>query len=116
MNNLKLFIPILLSVLSISVNSQTGWVQQNSGTFCNLNSVCFVDANSGYAVGDSGSSRGVILKTSDGGSNWIRQINTTNALSSVMFVDANTGFACGNVSGELSSGNFIQTQKAILVK
>ena len=91
----------LLSILLITqcslltVYAQSGWVQQNSGTFCNLNSVCFLDASTGYAVGDSGSSRGVILKTSDGGSNWIRQINTVGGLSSVNFVDASTGFACG---------------------
>ncbi|MFI5144829.1 MAG: T9SS type A sorting domain-containing protein, partial [Ignavibacteria bacterium] len=79
-----------------SIFSQTGWVQLNSGTFSNLNSVCFVDANTGYVVADSGSSVGIIFKTSDGGSSWIRLFSGNNALTSVSFPNANTGFVCGS--------------------
>jgi photosystem II stability/assembly factor-like uncharacterized protein len=82
--------------------SQTGWYQQISGTGYTLNSVFFVDANTGYVVGDTTISSltfQIILKTTNGGLNWINQTppfpNNQNALKSVYFVDANTGYACG---------------------
>jgi photosystem II stability/assembly factor-like uncharacterized protein len=93
----KFLVIILYFVLThTNIFSQTGWVQQNSGTFSNLNAVCFVDANTGYAVADSGYSVGIILKTSDGGSNWIRLYTGSRALTSVSFPNANTGFVCGS--------------------
>src|SRR5436190_9537346 len=99
-------VPVTLFMLTLSfhyTSAQTGWIQQNSGTFFTLNSVCFVDANTGYAVGDSGYSANIILKTSDGGLNWVtqmRQVSGTAPLTSVSFVNANTGFVsgCGNYS------------------
>ena len=91
---------IITVLIFTALNSKAqGWVQQSSGTFCDLNSVFFTDFNTGYAVGDSGIARGVILKTSDGGLNWVRQVNTSVGIVSVYFIDANTGYACGNISG-----------------
>lgn len=47
----------------------------------------------GYVVGDSG----IIMKTTDGGFNWIRQSSgTTLSLNSVFFTDINTGYAVGD--------------------
>lgn len=86
---------IITVLIFISHSNSQGWVQQNSGTLCTLNSVFFTDVNTGYTAGDSGSSRGVILKTTDSGLNWVRQINTSNGILSIFFIDANTGFACG---------------------
>jgi photosystem II stability/assembly factor-like uncharacterized protein len=69
------------------------WVQQNSGTTKNLNSVYFTGINNGVAVGDSGT----ILTTTDGGINWIsRNSGTTNTLRSVHFPNANVGYAVGD--------------------
>ena len=57
-----------------------------------LASVCFVDADHGWAVGD----RGVIWSTSDGGRNWQLQPSpTTCRLECVQFLDALHGWAVG---------------------
>lgn len=72
--------------------SGTGWYLQNSGISNNLNSVHFVNALTGYAVGDSGK----IVKTTNGGINWIQQSSPYNiSLRKVHFIDANTGWAVG---------------------
>jgi len=64
----------------------------SSGTNQWLNSVYFANANTGYAVGD----HGTILKTTNGGTNWVALLSGTNQwLNSVYFADANTGFAVG---------------------
>ena len=101
MKNIILLI-ILFALLSSNANSQTGWVQQSSGTGYTLNSVFFLDSNIGYTVGDTtiGSlSAYIILKTTNGGLNWINQTppfpSNLNALKSVFFLDAITGWACG---------------------
>ena len=57
-----------------------------------LNSVCFPNTNTGYAVGDSGR----ILKTTNGGTDWtIQNSGTTEDLFSVCFTDVNNGYAAG---------------------
>jgi photosystem II stability/assembly factor-like uncharacterized protein len=57
-----------------------------------LSSVCFFDANTGYVTG----SGGTILKTTDGGINWLFQNSrTSKSLSSVFFTGENTGYAVG---------------------
>jgi hypothetical protein len=57
-----------------------------------LNGVCFTDINNGTAVGN----KGTILRTSDGGQNWISQSSgTTKYLCGVSFTDANNGTAVG---------------------
>ena len=69
------------------------WYPQNSGTTQHLNKVQFVDANTGWAVGDSG----LILHTSNGGADWIQQVSGTNLkLVDISFVDSNTGWVLGN--------------------
>lgn len=66
----------------------------------NIKQICFVNANTGFAVGFSGT----ILKTTNGGQSWNTQTSgTTQNLMSVYFLDANTGFASG------SSGTILKT-------
>jgi photosystem II stability/assembly factor-like uncharacterized protein len=91
---------IFLATL-VAVNGTIAqWVPQNSGTTNNLNSVYFTDANTGYAVGDSGT----IIKTADGGASWTEQISPTDSvLVSVCFPDANIGYVVG------LGGNIIKT-------
>jgi photosystem II stability/assembly factor-like uncharacterized protein len=74
--------------------SQDGWFWQNPLPQGNtLNSVKFISASVGWAVGDYGT----ILRTTDGGITWTLQIRgTTNNLSGVSFTDANTGTAVGD--------------------
>src|SRR5438067_13068298 len=95
MKKFVLFLLVSFLVIS-SVHSQSGWVQQTSGVGFNLNSVYFVDANTGYIAADSNSSPRV-LKTTNGGLNWTRQTIpiTGPSLRTIFFLDANTGYAGG---------------------
>lgn len=60
-----------------------------------LNDIYFIDANIGYAVGK----KGVFLKTTDGGANWIQQtipyLNANVNLNTVVFKNENFGIAMG---------------------
>lgn len=57
-----------------------------------LNDVCFIDASTGWAVGD----RGTILRTKNGGAEWTLLDSTTDVnLFAVSFFDENYGLAVG---------------------
>lgn len=64
----------------------TTWTKQNSGTTINLWGVCFIDSNTGFVVGsvfytNHGGTRvgqHIILKTTDGGINWVQKSGITN--------------------------------------
>ncbi|MGE5353163.1 MAG: YCF48-related protein [Acidobacteriota bacterium] len=82
----------LVLLCTFSVFGQT-WTLQKSGTSNQLRHVFFVDANTGWVVGDR-----TILKTTDGGTNWTPQ--GTMPLTSYLqigcyFIDANTGWIGG---------------------
>jgi photosystem II stability/assembly factor-like uncharacterized protein len=68
------------------------WTYQNSGVQVNLNGVSFVDALTGWVVGDSGT----IIHTTDGGANWVRQSSGVFVnLLAVKFGDRDTGISVG---------------------
>ena len=84
-----------------STDGGATWNTQTNPTGLGLTSLFFVDANTGYAVGNNDGSGGnaVVIKTTDGGTNWSAQTSgTTNNLTSVYFVDANTGYAVDDAS------------------
>jgi photosystem II stability/assembly factor-like uncharacterized protein len=87
----KTVITLALLVLSFPVQSE--WITLNSGISQNLNSVYFVNAQTGFICGGGSALR----KTTDGGLNWIPQ-DPFGALElrSVYFFDANTGLVCGD--------------------
>jgi len=79
------------------------WKAQDSSsavTGAKLNSVSFVDAKHGWAVGTDANYGPVILATTDGGANWKAQDATPAGsdvrLLSVAFVDAKHGWAVGS--------------------
>jgi photosystem II stability/assembly factor-like uncharacterized protein len=75
------------------------WYPQNSGTTQHLNKVQFVDANTGWAVGDSGT----IIYTTNAGADWMQQASGTNLnIVDISFVNANTGWILGRMDGSLS--------------
>src|SRR5215510_8150550 len=75
-------------------SSSRQWVWQNPLPQGNtLQDFSFIDANNGFAVGAAGT----ILRTTDGGNNWIILASGTNDdLYSVAFTDPNTGTVVGN--------------------
>lgn len=82
--------------IMISDDQGLSWTQADVPTRMQLNSVQFVDANIGYAVGEDE----VILKTTDAGSSWQLQYEGSEAeikgpLLDLFFVDQNIGYAVG---------------------
>ena len=74
-----------------------------------LNSVTFVDAKHGWAVGSAGDAAdetAVIVATSDGGATWATQQSSSRdgygGLYSVSFIDAKHGWGVGGAGGEQS--------------
>jgi photosystem II stability/assembly factor-like uncharacterized protein len=87
----KIFIVIcLLSFFSLS--AQIIWELQDSGTTQNLNSVDFIDAETGIVVGDGGT----ILRTINGGDEWLPvESGTGQNLYSVCFFTENNAVVVG---------------------
>lgn len=84
----KTYLPLIALVL-IGFSSFAQWELLTSGVTESLNSVYFVDPNTGYAVGN----QGTILKTNDGGGTWYSQFSGTDQeLIYVGSPEANTIF------------------------
>jgi len=65
------------------------WIQQNSGTTNRLLTCYFLNEDTGWAAGHLGT----ILKTTDGGQNWLTQsISTQDHIHSIFFVDPLNGW------------------------
>ncbi|MEO8512612.1 MAG: YCF48-related protein [Ignavibacteria bacterium] len=81
---------LVLFFTSIQTNSQ--WVPQNSGTNVFLNSIYFKSYNTGYACGFGG----LTLRTTNSGANWTpMQTIAVTYLYSVHFLTEQVGFVCG---------------------
>ena len=77
------------------------WVNLNSGVTNSLNSVYFVNENTGYAAGIN-----IVLKTSDSGITWAEQVHT-GELFSIVFLNEQTGFigSTEGISKSTDAGN-----------
>jgi photosystem II stability/assembly factor-like uncharacterized protein len=111
---------IYTSYIIKTTDGGTNWVQQTEPTQSNNNylySISVVDSNTAYAVGvyNNGSIQSsYIIKTTDGGTNWIQQTEPTqtidNYLESVSVVDSNTAYAVGQYNnGSFTSSYIIKT-------
>jgi len=82
-------------VLIFSVNvsfSQTGWVQQNSGTSNQLIDVCFISESTGWICGWYGT----ILKTTNSGVTWIpTYYSTPSGFQRIIFNSVSDGWIIG---------------------
>ena len=87
-------------VLPVVALGAPAWTWQNPKPQGNeLSAVDFIDANTGWAVG----STGTILHTTDGGTTWTPQVsNTSWDIDAVDFTDANNGWAAGYFDPELT--------------
>src|SRR5690606_41275213 len=93
--NAKLFYTFLITVCLLTFSSaHAQWFWQNplpQGN--NLNDVVYLNSNVVYSVGFFG----IILKSNDGGYNWVTQNSgTTEMLWGIYFIDFMTVFAVGD--------------------
>jgi photosystem II stability/assembly factor-like uncharacterized protein len=79
-------------------------VTQAGGEYDQLEGIHFMDADTGWTVGtqidvvgsSSYTTKGLVMKTTDGGETWVKQNpNTNQSLISVFFTSADTGWAVG---------------------
>jgi photosystem II stability/assembly factor-like uncharacterized protein len=93
----KIFLVTVLLFISINLSAQSGWVLYQSGADSILTDICFVNPNTGWAVGNS-----TIIKSTNGGLNWVRQnftaYTTYTVFKTVKFINENTGFVAGSHS------------------
>ncbi|MEI6297257.1 MAG: YCF48-related protein, partial [bacterium] len=81
----KIYISLFI-VLITSITNAQNWLPQSSGTTRFLSSVFFVNADTGFIVGEGGT----MLKTINGGSNWTKQtVPSDTSLNSIYFVNKN---------------------------
>lgn len=85
---------LLFILLLLKINVVSQWQLQNSGTGNNLESIFFLDSLYGWACGYGMS--GTILKTTDGGINWIEiEYLPDDWLTSVYFTGIEKGWIVG---------------------
>ncbi len=81
----------LLLLLNLAANAQT-WVRQTSGISRNLADAFFLNADTGWVVGDFGT----VFETTNGGQNWAnKSMIYSYDLTSCYFVNKNTGWVGG---------------------
>jgi len=91
---MKRIIPIFALIFWALV-SNAQWNEQTSGSTHWMNSLHFIDQNTGWICGYNGSDN-MLIHTTDGGSTWIPQnMPTTSFISEVTFLNATTGWAVG---------------------
>jgi photosystem II stability/assembly factor-like uncharacterized protein len=91
-----------------SVNGGQNWTSQNAGTVSNLFSSSFINSSTGWISGDNG-----VMKTTDGGQNWIQQLNAPSVYV-VYFINENTGWTggqLGKIYKTINSGTTWQLQQ-----
>ncbi len=87
------FILLITHCLLQIVLSQTEWVELNSGTNQLLYSVHFPNVNTGYVLG----SNSIILKTTNGGVNWLSLSSLTYQYPNrIVFTSPDTGYVSVN--------------------
>ena len=86
---LLVLLTVYCSLFSVPC-SYAQWFNLNNKIGEGLCFVYFPDANTGYVVGS-----GVILKTTDAGTSWIKQNGGLGGLDAVYFTDINRGYAVG---------------------
>jgi photosystem II stability/assembly factor-like uncharacterized protein len=89
-----------LGMIHHTTNGGTSWPVQTDTLPNQLNAVFFISPTTGWAVGEGGNQ---ILKTTDGGLNWLLQTAEASYYRGLYFVNDSTGWAVGgNPSNTLS--------------
>ncbi|HPG40663.1 MAG TPA: YCF48-related protein [bacterium] len=86
-------------VIARTENGGQTWTEKTSELTLFLWDVFFIDAQTGWTVGENG----VVLKTTDGGDTWDQiELNPTATFSRIQFLNANTGWLlCSGFPGQL---------------
>jgi len=94
MKKINLFLVFYCSLVITHYSfAQSGWfAQKNNDSNYYFRDLFFVNSNTGWVVGLGGK----IVKTTNGGNNWIPQVsNTGYSLHIVRFINSQTGYAAG---------------------
>lgn len=76
----------------VTACAQAQWFAQSSGTSQPFTNIFFVDANTGTAIGLTGT----IRRTTNGGVNWITQTVPADNLYGIYFLNSSTGYISGD--------------------
>ena len=103
----KLLYILTLLFLSFSFHSMPppGWYQQTLTVNDLINDIFFLDSLNGWIVTNGGvpsNDTAFIMRTSNGGENWVIQKSKMEQLTSIQFLDINTGYAAGGLNGTTS--------------
>ena len=91
------------SVIQKTKDGARTWVHQEIGRDDILEDIFFIDASTGWVVGENG----LILHTKNGGDEWTPQTSgTEEKLNSIRFADKNVGWAVG---GDFGAGVILST-------
>jgi photosystem II stability/assembly factor-like uncharacterized protein len=91
---------LILFVFSLTANAQ--WIPLTTGTTQQLNSISFINSQTGYAAGVSGT----IIKTTNGGTTWTALTSGVSVeLKSIFAVNTNDVYACGTGGTIIKSTN-----------
>ena len=92
---MKKIIILLISVLFLTAEVYPQWILQSTPTTQHLNSIFAVSPTTLYAGGD----HGVILKTTNAGTNWIKQRESVEIwhIYGIWFQNDNTGVVVGGI-------------------
>lgn len=83
--------------ISKTTDGGLNWTKIIPDTTICFNSIYFISADTGYAVGITRAEEGFILKTTDGGDNWQTIVcENSPGLNSVFFTCNNTGYVAGS--------------------
>lgn len=101
------FIASESTVILKTTNSGESWFQLYQPFIAaEYYSLSFLDANTGYVVGYGSVPRSPIIKTTNGGLNWIRQESfTTSPLECVKIIDIDTGLISGSFGYIIKTSN-----------
>lgn len=109
----KNYVTILVCLMfyGTSIFSQGSWNSISlSYTYGKVFKVYFYDANTGWILTQNNTPlQSRIMKTTNGGQNWVQQFSATNWLYSMYFIDNNTGWIGGRADGAQNVGLIYKT-------
>ena len=83
------------SEIQKTTDSGETWTLNSSGFASSYELITFVNEQTGYACGGGGIANGVLIKTTNGGSDWVVIHTHTSRFTSVSFPSPDTGYVVG---------------------